>query len=103
MARAGPVSWWRWRLGPARFGSYFGVLQYLPHEWHTTLPASEDVTAVTDSSSSTPLFFGRDRPGFQKMQVVVQKKQDQIVLELCYVSNRGPMGSGCLKARHPNT
>jgi hypothetical protein len=35
----------------------------------------------------------------QKMQVVVQKKQDQIVLELCYVSNRGPMGSGCCKSR----
>src|SRR5262249_37250578 len=24
MARAGPYSSWRWRLGPARFGSYFG-------------------------------------------------------------------------------
>src|SRR5262249_58987126 len=24
MARAGPYVWWRWRLGPARFGSYFG-------------------------------------------------------------------------------
>src|SRR5262245_12507181 len=33
------------------------------------------------------------------MQVVVQKKQNQIVLELCYVSNRGPMGSRCCKNR----
>src|SRR5262249_17795749 len=24
MARAGPYVSWRWRLGPARFGSYFG-------------------------------------------------------------------------------
>src|SRR5262249_46210158 len=36
-----------------------GVLPYLPREQHATLPASEDVTAVTGYSSSTPLFFGR--------------------------------------------
>jgi len=64
-ARAGrPVSSWRWRLGPARFGSYrkpmgvLGVLPYLPPV-ATTLPASEAVTAVTDYFSSSPLFFGR--------------------------------------------
>jgi len=28
-------------------------------EYHTTLPGSEAVTAVTDYSSSSPLFFGR--------------------------------------------
>jgi|SRR5262245_40229021 hypothetical protein len=38
-----------------------GVLPYLPPEQRATLPASEDVTAVTDYSSSTPLFFGRAR------------------------------------------
>jgi len=36
-----------------------GVLPYLPPEQRATLPASEDVTAVTGYSSSTPLFFGR--------------------------------------------
>src|SRR5215831_17781987 len=35
-----------------------GVLPYLPPEQPATLPASEDVTAVTGYSSSTPLFFG---------------------------------------------
>src|SRR5262249_11842298 len=40
----------------------------------------------------------------QKMQVVVQKKQNQIVLELCYVSNRGTNGQWMLqKPRHPST
>src|SRR5262245_27266625 len=35
-----------------------GVLPYLPPEQRATLPAPEDVTAVTGYSSSTPLFFG---------------------------------------------
>ncbi len=35
-----------------------GALPYLPPEQHVTLPASEDVTAVTGYRSSTPLFFG---------------------------------------------
>jgi hypothetical protein len=35
------------------------LLPYLPPEQPSTLPASEDVTAVTGYSSSTPLFFGR--------------------------------------------
>src|SRR5262249_50641820 len=36
-----------------------GVLPYLRPEQRSTLPASEDVTAVTGHSSSSPLFFGR--------------------------------------------
>src|SRR6516225_1584170 len=35
------------------------MLPYLPPEAHATLPASKAVTAVTDYSWSTPLFFGR--------------------------------------------
>jgi hypothetical protein len=34
-----------------------GALPYLPPEQHATLPASEDVTAVTGYSSSTPIIF----------------------------------------------
>jgi hypothetical protein len=52
-----------------------------------------------------PLGYGgsrkSDRPGFQKMQVVVQKKARSNRLGLCYVSNRGPMGSGCCKSAPP--
>src|SRR5438128_5468428 len=57
-ARAGPYQSWRWRLGPARFGSYddasIATAQAACHA-----PASEAVTAVTDYFSSSPLFFGR--------------------------------------------
>jgi hypothetical protein len=34
------------------------VLPYLPHEWGATLPASEDVTAVTNLLFDIPSFFG---------------------------------------------
>src|SRR5215831_13836084 len=64
MGAGRPVLSWRWRPGPARFGSYRthgGVvaLPYLPPEECATLLASEAVTAVTDYFSSSPLFFGR--------------------------------------------
>jgi len=50
-----PVLLLRWRLGPARFGSYDdATVQAGCHG-----PASEAVTAVTDYSLSNPLFFGR--------------------------------------------
>src|SRR5215831_20872531 len=63
MGAGRPVLSWRWRPGPARFGSYRthgGVvaLPYLPPEECATLLASEAVTAVTDYSSSSSLFFG---------------------------------------------
>jgi hypothetical protein len=35
------------------------VLPYLSFQQCATLPASEDVTAITNYSSSSPLFFGR--------------------------------------------
>jgi hypothetical protein len=57
---------------------------------------------IKGSSSPTykkaPPSHKSDQCGFQKMQVVVQKKQDQIVLEPCYVST-GPMGRGMLQKR----
>src|SRR5215470_15874138 len=62
MARAGPYQSWRWRLGlpaSAATGNAIGLFPNLPPEQYSTLPASEDVTAVTGYSSSTPLFFGR--------------------------------------------
>ena len=50
-----PVLLLRWRLGPARFGSYDdATVQAGCHA-----PASDAVTAVTDYSLSNPLFFGR--------------------------------------------
>jgi hypothetical protein len=36
-----------------------GVLPHLPLDYCATFPASEDVTAITSYSSSSPLFFGR--------------------------------------------
>src|SRR2546430_2509837 len=55
-ARAGPYQSWRWRLGPARFGSYddasIATAQAACHA-----PASEAVTAVTGYSPSTHRFY----------------------------------------------
>jgi hypothetical protein len=57
-----PVLSLRWRLGPARFGSYrtpWGAWGASVSTVQVTyaLPASEALTSVKDSSSS-PLFFG---------------------------------------------
>src|SRR5262245_34141469 len=57
-----PILSWRWRLGPARFGSYrkrhrFASVSTARAAFHAS--ASEAVTAVTGYSSSTRLFFGR--------------------------------------------
>ena len=60
-ARAGPYQSWRWRLGPARFGSYddasIATAQAACHA-----PASEAVTAVTGYSSSTHHFLDAPAP-----------------------------------------
>src|SRR5262249_5527701 len=50
---------WRWRLGPARFGSYFGGASVSTVRAACPLSASAAVTAVTGYSSNSPLFFGR--------------------------------------------
>src|SRR5262249_18432238 len=59
MARPGPYVSWRWRLGPARFGSYFGGASVSTARAACPLSASAAVTAVTGYSSNSPLFFGR--------------------------------------------
>src|SRR6516165_8431520 len=58
-AQAGPYVSWRWRLGPARFGSYFGGASVSTARAACPLSASAAVTAVTGYSSNSPLFFGR--------------------------------------------
>jgi hypothetical protein len=37
------------------------VLPYLPHDWGATLPASEDVTAITDLLFEVPIIFWTPR------------------------------------------
>jgi hypothetical protein len=55
MARAGPFR----GIGPARFGSYWNCdVSISTAQVCATLPASEDVTAVTSYPSGTPSFFG---------------------------------------------
>jgi len=69
----------------------------------TRLAACSNLETLPRRSAAIPKHKSRksDRPGFQKMQVVVQKKRDQIVLEPCYVSNRGQWAADAAKARHP--
>src|SRR5262245_1119517 len=69
----------------------------------TRLAACSNLETLPRRSAAIPKHKSRksDRPGFQKMQVVVQKKARSNRLELCYVSNRGPMGSGCCKSAPP--
>jgi hypothetical protein len=59
MARAGHVSSWRWRLGPARFGSYrkhiSASVSTARGAFHAS--ASETVTTVTNLLFGYPFIF----------------------------------------------
>jgi len=72
-------------------------------EWWSCNHRCSNLERLPRRSAAIPKHKSRksDRPGFQKMQVVVQKKARSNRLELCYVSNRGPMGSGCCKSAPP--
>ena len=78
--------------------SKLGLLQY-----DLERSAAAQGLGIRASKRTKSLGFTRANPcGFQKMQAVVQKKQDQIVLELCYVSTGDQWAVDAAKARHPS-
>src|SRR6266478_10233017 len=98
-ARAGPYLSWRWRLGPARFGSYddasIATAQAACHA-----PASEAVTDVTDCFSSNPLFFGHRVIDVQSVKTsaahdhLVQKIVLTAIVDQAHNSNKRPLLRG---------
>ena len=60
-------------------------------------------TRIVGRIASYRLYNVSDRPGFQKMQVVVQKKQDQIALSFVTSQTGDQWAVDAAKARHPST